>query len=352
MTVRYGQNLRLEIFGSSHGPGIGMRLDGFPSGIKINMDELQLFLNRRAPGRNPWSTSRKEPDIPVFTSGISADGLTDGNTICAEIENRDINKQAYNEVKNLPRPGHADYTAWLKYGKDYNLTGGGQFSGRMTAALCVAGAICKQFCESKGIQIISRIASIGNTNDIGELEFTTAENDFPTVSSAAGERMKSLILEIKAAGDSIGGIIECIILGCPGGLGGPLFEGLESRISSIVFSVPAVKGIEFGLGFDSATISGSENNDEFFTKNGKIVTKTNNCGGILGGISNGMPITFRAAIKPAPSIGKTQHTVNLSSFEETTIKINGRHDPCIVPRAVPCIEACAAIAICDALLDS
>lgn len=256
----------------------------------------------------------------------------------------------YDGLSVVPRPGHADYTAGVKYGGHADFAGGGAFSGRLTAPLCIAGGICLQLLKKQGIEFISRIASIGTVEDVAPLTVSTAGKPFPVVDDAVGETMRAEIAAAKAEGDSVGGIVECAVLGLPVGLGGPLFDGMEGRISSIVFGIPAVKGIEFGIGFGAARLRGSENNDPFVVENGTVRTTTNHCGGILGGITNGMPLTFRTAFKPTPSIAKEQQSVNLNTLTPEILRVRGRHDPCIVPRAVPCIEAAAAIAVYDALL--
>lgn len=349
MSGSIGSTLRLTLFGRSHGPSVGMTLTGVPAGKTVSMDELQAFLKRRAPGHSPLSTSRREADVPRFLSGLSG-GVTDGAPITAVIDNTDVRPEDYKNLSSVPRPGHADYTAYVKYGRIES--GGGQFSGRMTAALCVAGGICLQLLEQEGIRIISRIASVGAAEDCGELLSFTAQKPFPAVNDACGEAMQQAILQAKAAGDSLGGIIQCRVLGLPAGVGEPLFGGLEGRISAAVFGIPAVKGVSFGSGFAGTRLRGSENNDLFMIKNGKIVTKTNHCGGILGGISTGMYIDLHVAVKPTPSISLPQESIDLEKMQPVTLKISGRHDPCIVPRAVPCVEAAAAFAVYDALLES
>ena len=350
MSSTIGDALRLTLFGRSHGPVIGMTLAGIPAGKALSPAALQAFLDRRAPGRSPLSTARREADIPRFLSGLNG-GVTTGEDITAVIENTDVRSADYEILSAVPRPGHADYTAYVKYGRIE--PGGGPFSGRMTAALCIAGGICLQLLEQAGISVLSRIRSIGPVNDRGQLLSSTADKSFPVVDEAQGEAMAQAILEAKAAGDSLGGIIECRILGVPAGVGGPLFDGLESRLSAAVFGIPAVKGIAFGSGFTSARLRGSENNDPFvLDDNGKIVTETNHCGGILGGISTGMCIDFRVAIKPTPSIALPQRSVDLEKMQPVTLQVSGRHDPCVVPRAVPCVEAAAALVLCDALLSN
>ena len=345
----YGENIKLTIFGQSHSPAVGMTLEGIPAGEKIDMQTLQEFLNRRAPGRNDCSTKRKESDIPEFLGGLTED-ITCGAPLTAIIRNNDTRSGDYSELKTVPRPGHADYTAAVKYFGHQDYAGGGHFSGRLTAPLCVAGGICIQLLEREGIRIISRIASIGNIADKGALDHSTGEKNFPVVDDRQGEEMQKLIASVKNEGNSVGGTIDCLITGLPAGLGDPMFGGMENRISQIVFGIPAIKGIEFGAGFASAELTGAENNDPFIIEDGIVRTETNNSGGILGGITNGMPLVFKVAVKPTPSISVPQQSVNLETKEGRSLTVKGRHDPCIVPRAVPCVEAAAAIAVYDALL--
>ena len=349
MSSSYGENIRLTIFGQSHSPAVGVTIEGIPAGERIDREELQRFLNRRAPGQNAWSTARKEEDRPLFVSGLKED-VTCGTPLTALIENRDTRSKDYENLRHLPRPGHADYTAAVKYGGFQDYAGGGHFSGRLTAPLCIAGGICRQLLEREGITLISRIAQIGPVCDEGALIASTAEKDFPVVDDAKGAQMRESIAAARAEGDSLGGVVECAVLGLPAGLGDPMFDGMENRIARIVFGIPAVKGLEFGDGFRLAALRGSEANDSYAVENGRLVTVTNHCGGILGGITDGMPLRFRAAIKPPPSIAGEQRSVDLDSMEETILKIEGRHDPCIVPRAVPVVEAAAAVAVYDALL--
>ena len=349
MSSSYGENLRIHIFGESHGSAVGVTMEGIPAGEAVDLDGLQKFLDRRAPGRNPWSTPRKEADIPEFLSGLR-EGKTCGTPVTAILRSANTRSGDYDALRDVPRPGHADYTAWVKYGESRDSRGGGHFSGRLTAPLCVAGGICLQLLACQGIEVVSRIAAIGGVQDEGELTASTAAKTFPTVSDARGEAMRAAIREARLAGDSLGGVIECAVLGLPAGLGDPMFDGMENRIASAVFAVPAVKGVEFGAGFAAAGLRGSENNDPFSVENGRIITTSNHCGGILGGITDGMPLTFRAAVKPTPSIARPQQSVNLKTGKIIPLTVTGRHDPCIVPRAVPCIEAAAAIAVYDALL--
>ena len=344
MTKVFGEKLNIEIYGSSHGPCVGVKMRGLPAGLSFDMQRLQSFLDRRAPGRNELTTSRSETDVPRFLSGVAASDTvaddsgpciytTDGSMIEAVINNNDVRPEDYAKAV-VPRPGHADYPAWVKYGEIES--GGGAFSGRMTAPLCIAGGIALQLLEEEGIEIEARIASIGGIDNTDE---------------AAEEEMKQLIRSVKEEGDSIGGMIECTITGLPAGVGEPLFGSVESRICQTVFAVPGVKGIEFGAGFDVCGMTGSENNDPYEIEEGRVVTRTNNHGGILGGLTSGMPVVFRAAMKPTPSIAIEQDSVDLEKMEPAKLQVRGRHDPCIAVRAVPCIEAAAAIAICDMLLE-
>ena len=326
MSSTYGENLHLTIFGQSHSPAIGVTVEGIPAGEKVDLDELQRFLNRRAPGKNVWSTPRKEADAPEILSGL-VNGYTCGAPLTAIIRNTNTRSQDYANLAVTPRPGHADYTAEVKYGGYQDRAGGGHFSGRLTAPLCIAGGICLQILAREGITLVSRIASIAGITDEGELTGSLAGKEFPVVSDARGEEMREAIAAAREAGDSVGGVIECA-----------------------VFGIPAVKGVEFGAGFGVASLRGSEDNDAFTVENGKIITETNHCGGILGGITNGMPIVFRAAFKPTPSIAREQQSVNLQTMVPEKMAVTGRHDPCIVPRAVPCVEAAAAIAVYDAYL--
>ena len=350
MGSSYNGNLRFTIFGQSHSAAIGVTVEGLPAGFTPDMERLSLFMKRRAPGQNDYSTPRAEEDLPEFISGLF-EGKVCGAPLTAIIHNNNTRSKDYSELKIKPRPGHADYTAGIKYGGFQDYTGGGHFSGRLTAPLCIVGGLCIQLLEAEGIQVLSRIAELGGIPDHGELVSSTAHKAFPVCDDHQGEQMRKAILDAKADGDSLGGIIECRVTGVPAGLGDPMFGGLENRIASLVFGIPAIKGIEFGLGFESARLRGSENNDAFFSDGDSVFTKTNNSGGILGGISNGMPVWFKAAVKPTPSVLKEQNTVDLSAMAGTTLSIHGRHDPCIVPRAVPCVESAAAIAIYDALLE-
>ena len=354
----FGNRIKINIFGASHAESIGVVIEGLPKGFKVDTDRVQKFLNRRAPGKNKLSTPRKEADTVEYTSGL-CDGVTTGEALTAVIYNSNQHSKDYDELKIKMRPSHADYPALVKYGADYDMRGGGKFSGRMTAPLCIAGAILMQMLEEKGVYIGAHISSVSNVKDDGfdTLSFDVnalkaAQNkDFPVLSDEKGEQMKNVILEARNNLDSVGGSIECMAVGVPVGTGDHMFMGLENVISQCVFGIPAVKGIEFGLGFDSTLLLGSQNNDEYYyDENGNIRTRTNNCGGICGGMANGMPISFRVAIKPTPSIAKPQNTVNVETKKNDVLEIHGRHDPCIVQRAVPCVEAAMAVALSQFLL--
>lgn len=332
MSNSFGNRYRFTIWGQSHAPAIGVTIEGLPAGFRPDMEKLHAFLSRRAPGNGPFSTPRKETDAPEFLAGL-VDGTTCGAPVTAVIHNTNTRSGDYEELCRIPRPGHADYAAWVKYGDNRDVAGGGQFSGRLTAPLCIAGGLALQLLEKEGITIRARILSIGGETD----------------PQAMTERMA----DAKEAGDSVGGVIECLCEGVPAGIGEPMFGGMENRISQAIFGIPAVKGIEFGAGFAAADMTGSENNDPFYyAKTGAVCTRTNNHGGILGGITSGMPIIFRVAVKPTPSIAMEQDSIDLSSGKNTKLTVRGRHDPCIVPRAVPCIEAAAAVALIDAILES
>ncbi|MGI6014072.1 MAG: chorismate synthase [Oscillospiraceae bacterium] len=355
MSSIYGNRLVVSIFGQSHSPAIGITMDGIPAGFSIDLEELYRFLARRAPGNNAFSTARKEADTPVFLSGL-VDNVTCGAPLTAIIQNTNTRSGDYDNLRDLPRPGHADLTAQVKYGGFQDVAGGGHFSGRLTAPLCVAGGICLQLLKAKGIAVSAHIASIGTIMDRRFDPLTATESvaskAFPALDDVKGEEMQACIAAAKADGDSVGGTVECAVAGLPAGLGDPMFDGMENRIARICFGIPAVKALEFGNGFAGSALRGSENNDAFTVENGIVRTVTNHHGGILGGITSGMPILFRVAFKPTPSIAKPQQSVRLSTMQEDTLEIHGRHDPCIVPRAVPCVEAAAAIAVYDALLES
>lgn len=357
MSCNFGNNIKITIFGQSHSEAIGVVIDGLPAGFRIDTEKTAAFMARRAPGQNDLSTPRKEADEVKIISGV-VDNVTCGAPLCAVIENTNTRSGDYDKLRLLPRPSHSDFAAMMKHNGFNDIRGGGNFSGRLTAPLCFAGAVCMQMLEEKGIYIGAHISSIGKADDerfdavnVDKTDFEKIlSKPFPVISDKQGELMRKEIYDAKGCGDSVGGTIECAVIGMPAGIGDPMFDGIENRISAAIFGIPAVKGIEFGSGFAGSKLHGSENNDDFINKNGKIRTATNNHGGILGGISSGMPIVFRCAIKPTPSIGMQQQSVNVETGEEEALVIGGRHDPCIVPRAVPCVEAAAAIVVADYIL--
>ncbi len=350
-------NLSVSIFGESHGNGIGVVIDGLPGGCEIDFDRILDFMARRAPKKDGISTRRNEKDFPEIMSGY-LNGKTTGTPLCAVIKNTDQHSKDYGNIETVARPGHADYTGSVRYNNANDIRGGGHFSGRITAPLVFAGAVCGQILEQKGIYSGAHILSIGNIydNKFDGVNVTKEDleavktKDFPLINSAVEHEMKDKVKAASDKLDSIGGRIECAVTGLPAGIGSPMFDGLENRISQAVFGVPAVKGIEFGVGFDFADMCGSEANDCFTTDGKTIKTVTNNNGGILGGISSGMPVIFTAAIKPTPSIAQPQQTVDYVKMENTVLEIKGRHDACIVPRAVPVIEAAANIAVLSFLI--
>ena len=354
-SVFNGNKLNIEIFGASHAPEIGVKIDGL-DGKKIDLAPVQELLDRRRAKMDVYSTKRIEADKFIITDGFS-DG-TIKNGFRAVIKNQAQRSSDYEKTVKIPRPSHADFVAWEKYGDGYDYRGGGKFSGRMTAPMCIAGGICKQALEKKGIKINAYISQIGAVKgksyidtDIESVDFTALDKNFPLLDESVKEEMTAEIESARLEGDSVGGIIECVITGVPVGAGEYMFDSLESVISQLVYAVPAVKGIEFGSGFMLSAMRGSKANDGFFIDDsGAIKTLTNNNGGINGGMANGMPITFRVAIKPTPSISIEQNTVDLTEKKNVKLKIAGRHDSCITPRAVPVIEAVSAIAIYDRLL--
>lgn len=351
MSSMTGKNIKISVFGQSHSEAIGVVIDGLPTGTKLDMDEIYAFMARRAPGNNAFSTTRKEADKPEILSGL-AEGYTCGAPLCAVIKNTNTRSGDYSNLKDCPRPSHADFAASIRYDGFNDVAGGGHFSGRLTAPLCFAGAVCMQILKQKEIEIKAHIYSIADVKDtpfdlVDITDEDIASKDFPVINDEQGELMQKKILRAKEDADSVGGIIECAVTGVKAGYGSPMFDGIENIVAKNIFAVPAVKGIEFGNGFDCTQLLGSENNDPYRIENGNVVTETNNSGGITGGISTGMPIVFRVAVKPTPSIGKEQKSVSLSKSENADLIIKGRHDPCIVQRAVPVIEAVAAISILD-----
>ena len=352
----WGNNIRLSIFGESHGQGIGIVIDGLPGGIKLDVDRIKREMQRRAPGRSNISTSRSEADKVEIMSGF-VNGMTTGTPIAGVIRNTNTISKHYE--KDLMRPGHADYTAYVKYGENRDYRGGGHFSARITAPLVFAGAVAKQVLEAEGVYVGAHILKIADVEDdrfdpvkISASELRAVSGlDFPVVDENKGELMKQRILDAKNNLNSVGGITECAVVGMPAGKGEPFFGSVESRVSSMLYSVPAVKAVMFGAGTDFADMTGKAANDEFYIENGTVKTYTNNNGGINGGITNGMPIVFRAVLKPTPSIAQKQRSVNIAKMENAEIEINGRHDPCIVHRGTVVIENAAAVAMLDLLYD-
>ena len=347
MSSTFGENIKLTVFGESHSAAIGMTLEGVPAGEVIDEDRLREFMARRAPGRDKYSTGRKEDDIPEFVSGV-LERVTTGSPITAVIRNSDTRSRDYDDMKKMPRPSHADYSAHVKYGGNEDYRGGGHFSGRLTAPVCAAGGIILQILERKGITVEACATEIAGI-ETASLGGTPSEPAFETDSDAREKALKE-IENAKAEGDSVGGVITCVIKGVRPGIGDPMFGGVENVMSQALFGIPAVKGIEFGAGFGAARKKGSENNDPFtIGPDGGIVTTKNDSGGILGGITSGMPIVFRVAVKPTPSIAKEQDTVTYGG-EKAKLTVKGRHDPCIALRAVPVVEAMAAVALYDMIL--
>ncbi len=355
MSFTLGNKIKMSVQGASHAESIDVKLEGIPAGKKIDMWPIEVLLSRRQGGNAVYTTARKEADTPIIESGIK-DGVTTGEPICAKFLNSNKRSQDYNNLKFVPRPSHADFAAYTKYEGKIDLAGGGFFSGRMTLPMCFAGAICRQMLEEEGILIGAHIASVG---DIEDDRFDPVEEDLeivpteglPVLNADKGKKMEELMVKTARDGDSVGGTVECKVVGLPVGLGDPIYDSLESKISYGMFGIPAIKGIEFGMGFDISRSFGSVANDPFIIKDGNVRTKSNNSGGIQGGISNGMPVIFRVAVKPTPSLYKEQQSVDLVTMEETTFQIKGRHDSCIVPRVVPCVEAMCALMIYDALTE-
>ncbi len=354
MSSMMGNKIKISVFGQSHSKGIGVVIDGLPAGKKIDMEKVMAFMERRAPGRNAYSTKRRESDTPEILSGLVND-TTCGAPLCMVIYNQNQKSSDYNNIMDTPRPSHADFSGAMRYNGFNDVAGGGHFSGRLTAPLCFAGAVCMQILEDMGVNVQAHILSIKDVKDdkfnpinIENLEI--GKKEFPVINDEKGIEMKAEIEKARLDADSVGGVIECAVTGVKAGFGDPMFDGIENQLAKNIFGIPAVKGIEFGNGFLATTLYGSENNDDFCIVDGEIKTATNNSGGINGGISNGMPILFDVAIKPTPSIYKKQNSVSISEKTEKELQIEGRHDPCIVPRAVPVVEAVTAITMLDIML--
>lgn len=356
MAFSFGNKLKISVFGQSHSEAIGVTFEGLPAGTEINEVSLYDFMKRRAPGRK-LTTQRSEADKPVFLSGVT-NGKTNGAPVTAVIYNTNTRSEDYSELKVKPRPGHSDYPAAIKFNGNNDIAGGGQFSARLTAPLCIVGGIVIDILKKQGIEVCAHIKSIGTAEDISFNSVNPdiqsfdklKKSDLPVLDKNIKAQMNSIIEDARLDCDSVGGKIECIITGLPVGIGNGGYGGLDGAIASVVFGIPAVKGIEFGRGFASSEIRGSENNDPFFFDGDAVKTKTNNCGGILGGMSDGMPVVFTVALKPTPSIAKEQDTVDLENKKNTKLVIHGRHDPCVAVRAVPIVEAAAAIAVYDMML--
>lgn len=355
MSSTFGKNLHISVFGGSHTEAIGVVIDGLPAGETIDQDALLRQMARRAPGRDKSSTPRKESDIPRILCGL-LDGVTTGAPLCLIIENTNIRSKDYSDLKIHPRPGHADYTAFVRYGGHNDIRGGGHFSGRLTACLVAAGGIARQILQRRGILIGAHALQIGPVFDrrfdpvsiSPEELIRLSETYFALLDPEKESAMRDVIEEARMAQDSIGGIVECAVTGLPAGLGSPMFDGVENVLGAALFGVPAVKGVEFGDGFGVAALHGSENNDPFtYGEDGKVKTLTNHAGSVLGGITTGMPLVFRCAVKPTSSISRAQHTIDLSRGCDDTLSVHGRHDPCIVPRAIPVVEGVAAMALLD-----
>ncbi|MEM1986608.1 MAG: chorismate synthase [Nitrososphaeria archaeon] len=345
-----GDLFKVTSFGESHGKCIGVIVDGCPAGLKLSEETIQKELNKRRPFQDIFSTSRREEDKVEILSGVF-NGLTTGAPICMVIWNKDFDSTPYEDIRFTPRPGHADYTAYIKYGGFNDYRGGGRFSGRVTAGFVMAGAIAKRILELVGIEVLAYTLEIGGVRmrqmDLDKVKEYVERSPVRCPDLEASEKMLKMIESAKFEGDSLGGIVECVVLNVPAGLGMPVFDTLEGDISKALYAIPAVKGVEFGAGFNVSKLKGSENNDQYTIKDGRIVTVTNNAGGILGGISSGMPIVCRVAIKPPSSISKKQYSIDLIKMEKTTLLVRGRHDVCIVPRVLPVVESMVAIVLVD-----
>lgn len=357
MSNTLGNKLRVTIFGQSHSPMIGAVIEGLPAGFAPDMEAVQSFMARRAPGESALSTSRREADIPNVVSGLNERGETCGAPLCALIKNANTRSQDYDALRDVPRPGHADFTAWAQTAGHNDIRGGGQFSGRLTAPLCFAGALALQLLEARGVRVRARVRSLAGIGD-APMDFAHPDLDaisnggLPCVDADAARRMGEAILAARADGDSVGGVVECFATGLPTGLGDGMFGGVENRVAQALFGIPAVKGVEFGAGFEAANMRGSQHNDAFRMDGQRVVTETNFAGGALGGITTGMPLVVRAAFKPTPSIARAQRSVSLSRGENAELTVQGRHDPCVVPRAVPVVEAAVALTLLDMMMES
>ncbi len=353
-----GNKLRVTVFGQSHAAAIGCVIDGLPAGFRPDMNRAAAFMARRAPGRNAWSTPRQEGDTPEILSGLVG-GAACGAPVCAVIRNSDQHSKDYSGLKRTPRPSHADYPALVKYGDSYDVRGGGQFSGRLTAPLCFAGALAIQLLERQGITVAAHIDQIGGAVDAAPDFATLSREDlaallkkpFPVFDDNAGAAMRQAIEAARMDQDSVGGMIRCFAVGLPAGLGEPMFGGVENRLAAALFGIPAVRGVSFGAGFAAAGMRGSQHNDPYVTDGRQVTVRTNHAGGVLGGMTTGAPLVVNLCIKPTASISRPQETVDLETMENASLVIHGRHDPCIVPRAVPVAEAVTALTLLDMILE-
>ena len=368
MSFSFGTTLRVQVFGQSHTDAVGCVIEGLPAGMRVDQEALQAFMDRRAPGRTPWSTPRKEPDRPRIVSGLNDRGETCGMPLAAVIENTNVRSADYEALRRVPRPGHADLAAWYKWGESHDVRGGGAFSARLTAPLCVAGGIALQALSARGVSVAAHVAQVADVYDVpldalgnsAVAQHHLAEqvrhlhelptHAFPTLSEEAAELMIERIDRARRDQDSVGGVVACVACGMPAGVGGPRYDGVQGAIAHIVFGIPAVKGLEFGMGFSAAGLLGSQNNDPYEMRDGMPVPTTNRAGGTLGGLTNGAPVYFRMAVKPTPSISRPQQSVDLVTGEPAPLEVRGRHDPCVAARAVPVAEAAMALALLDSWL--
>lgn len=366
MPSTFGNALRVTVFGQSHSQAVGCVVEGLPSGHVVDMEALRRFMARRAPGQGPWTTPRKEADLPRVVSGLNPKGATCGAPLAVVIENTNTRSRDYDNLMAVPRPGHADYTAWAKWHGNQDVPGGGHFSGRLTAPLCAAGGIALQVLAKRGVRVGAHLLSVGGVRDEplcaldnapasqarlrAQLDALADGRTFPTIDDAAGKAMLAAIDDARRELDSVGGVVECVATGMPAGVGSPMFDGIENLVARAAFGVPAVKGVEFGRGFEAARLRGSEDNDPYRMVDGAVTPVTNNAGGALGGITTGAPVLFRMALKPTSSISRPQESVDLTSGSDATLEVHGRHDPCVATRAVPVAEAICALALLDALL--
>lgn len=366
MPSTFGSALRVTVFGQSHSQAVGCVVEGLPSGHVVDMEALRRFMARRAPGQGPWTTPRNEADLPRVVSGLNPRGATCGAPLAVVIENTNTRSRDYDNLMAVPRPGHADYTAWAKWHGNQDVPGGGHFSGRLTAPLCAAGGIALQVLAKRGVRVGAHLLSVADVRDEplcaldnapasqarlrAQLDALADGRTFPTIDDAAGKAMLDAIDDARRELDSVGGVVECVATGMPAGVGSPMFDGIENLVARAAFGVPAVKGVEFGRGFEAARLRGSEDNDPYRMVDGSVTPVTNNAGGALGGITTGAPVLFRMALKPTSSISRPQESVDLTSGSDATLEVHGRHDPCVATRAVPVAEAICALALLDALL--